>query len=102
MLNNITIYVILGLAGVCMVFFFVSRHFYKKYKTSSAEYYYLHSMYTALEINYKALQATIQAKKEVQDEKDKQLTEIASGSADDAIIRLQNRNNKRSDENSSS
>ena len=102
MLNEIAIYVILGLAGVCMVFFFAARHFYKKYKTSSTEHDYLQSMYTALEIHYKALQATAQAKKEVQDEKDKQLTEIASGSADDAIIRLQNRNNKRSDKNSSS
>ena len=102
MLNNLAIYVILGLAGVCMAFFFASRHFYKKYKTSSTEHNYLQSMYTALEIHYKALQATVQAKKEVQDEKDKQLTEIASGSADDAIIRLQNRNNKRSDKNSSS
>ena len=102
MLNNLAIYVILGLAGVCMAFFFSSRHFYKKYKTSSTEHNYLQGMYTALELHYKALQATVQAKKEVQDEKDKQLTEIASGSTDDAIIRLQNRNNKRSDENSSS
>ena len=102
MLNDLAIYVTLGLAGVCMVIFFAARYFYKKYKTSSTEYYHLHSMYTALEINYKTLQATVRAKKEVQDEKDKQLTEIASGSADDAIIRLQNRNNKRSDKNSSS
>lgn len=102
MLNELAIYVILGLAGVCMAFFFAARYFYKKHKTSSTEYDYLHSMYTALEIHYKALQATVQAKKEVQDEKDKQLTEIAIGSADDAIIRLQNRNNKRSDKNSSS
>ena len=102
MLSEIVIYVIASLAGVCTAFFFVARHFYKKYKTASTEYYYLHSMYNALETNYKALQATIQAKKEVQDEKDKQLADIASGSADDAIIRLQNRNNKRSDKNSSS
>lgn len=102
MLNEIAIYIVLVLAGVCMVIFFAARHFYKKYKTSSTEYDYLHSMYAALEIHYKALQATVQAKKEVQDEKDKQLTEIAVGSADDAIIRLQNRNNKRSDKNSSS
>lgn len=102
MLNELAMYVILGLAGVCMVIFFAARHFYKKYKTSSTEHAYLQSMYTALEIHYKALQATAQAKKEVQDEKDKQLTEIASGSADDVIIRLQNRNNKRSDKNSSS
>lgn len=102
MLNELAIYVILGLAGVCIVIFFAARHFYKKYKTSSTEYDYLQSMYTALEIHYKALQATIHAKKEVQDEKDKQLTEIALGSADDAIIRLQNRNNKRSNKNSSS
>ena len=102
MLNDITIYVILGLAGVCMTFFFFFLYFYNKYKTSSTEYYHLHSMYTVLEINYKDLQATVQAKKEVQDEKDKQLTKIASSSADDTIIRLQNRNNKRSDKNSSS
>ena len=102
MLSEIAIYVIASLAGVCTVLFFVARHFYKKYKTSSTEYYYLQSMYDALEINYKALQATVQAKKEVQDEKDKQLADIASGSADDAILRLQNRNNKRSDKNSSS
>lgn len=96
MLNNIAMYVIVGLVGVCMTLFFVAKHFYKKYKTASTEYYYLRSMYNSLELNYKALQETIQAKKEVQDEKDKQLAEIASGSADDAILRLQNRNNKRS------
>lgn len=102
MLNNIAIYVIVGLAGVCMALFFVAKHFYKKYKTASKEYYYLHSMYNSLETNYNALKGSMQAKKEVQDEKDKQLAEIASGSADDAILRLQNRNNKRSDQNSSS
>ena len=102
MLNNIAIYAIVGLAGVCVVLFFIAKHFYKKYKTASTDYYYLRSMYNSLELNYKALQEVIQAKKEVQDEKDKQLAEIASGSADDAIIRLQNRNNKRSNQNSSS
>lgn len=96
MLNNIAMYVIVGLVGVCVALFFVAKHFYKKYKTASTDYYYLRSMYNSLELNYKALQETIQAKKEVQDEKDKQLAEIASGSADDAILRLQNRNNKRS------
>ena len=102
MLNNIAIYAIVGLVGVCMALFFVTKHFYKKYKTAYTEYYYLRSMYNSLEINYKALQTSIQAKKEVQDEKDKQLAESASGSADDAILRLQNRNNKRSDQNSGS
>lgn len=102
MLNNIAIYVIIALIGICTALFFVAKHFYKKYKTTSTDYYYLRSMYNSLEINYKALQSAIQAKKEVQDEKDKQLAEIASGSADDAILRLQNRNNKRSDQNSSS
>ena len=102
MLNNIAIYAIVGLVGVCMVLFFVAKHFYKKYKTASTDYYYLRSMYNSLELNYKALQEAIQSKKEVQDEKDKQLAEIASGSADDAILRLQNRNNKRSNQNSSS
>ena len=102
MVNKLAIYVIAGLAGVCTALFFAAKHFYKKYKTESTEYYYLHSMYNALELNYKTLQATVQAKKEVQDEKDKQLADIASGSADDAIIRLQNRSNKRSDKNSSS
>ena len=100
MLNNIAIYVIVGLAGVCMALFFVAKHFYKTYKTASTDYYYLRSMYNSLELNYKALQEAIQAKKEVQDEKDKQRAEIASGSADDAILRLQNRNNKRSNQNS--
>lgn len=100
MLNNIAIYVIVGLVGVCMALFFVAKHFYKKHKTASTDYYYLRSMYNSLELNYKALQESIQAKKEVQDEKDKQLAEIASGSADDAILRLQNRNNKRSNQNS--
>lgn len=102
MLNNIAMYAIVGLVGVCMALFFVAKHFYKKYKTASTDYYYLRSMYNSLELNYKALQETIQAKKEVQDEKDKQLAEIASGSADDAILRLQNRNNKRSNQNSGS
>ena len=102
MLSKIAIYVIVGLVGVCVALFFVAKHFYKKYKTASTDYYYLRSMYNSLELNYKALQEVIQAKKEVQDEKDKQLAEIASGSADDAILRLQNRNNKRSDQNSGS
>lgn len=102
MLSKIAIYAIVGLASVCVVLFFVAKHFYKKHKTVSKEYYYLRSMYNALEGNYNALKASVQAKKEVQDEKDRQLTEIASGSADDAIVRLQNRNNKRSNENSSS
>ena len=102
MLNNIAIYAIVGLVGVCVALFFVAKHFYKKYKTASTDYYYLRSMYNSLELNYKALQEVIQAKKEVQDEKDKQLAEIASGSADDAILRLQNRNNKRSNQNSGS
>ena len=102
MLNNIAIYVIIALIGICIALFFVTKHFYKKYKTASTDYYYLRSMYNSLEINYKALQEAIQSKKEVQDEKDKQLAEIASGSADDAIIRLQNHNNKRSYKNSSS
>ena len=102
MLSKIAIYAIVGLVGVCVALFFVAKHFYKKYKTASTDYYYLRSMYNSLELNYKALQEAIQAKKEVQDEKDKQLAEIASGSADDAILRLQNRNNKRSDQNSGS
>lgn len=102
MLNNIAMYAIVGLVGVCVALFFVAKHFYKKYKTASTDYYYLRSMYNSLELNYKALQEAIQAKKEVQDEKDKQLAEIASGSADDAILRLQNRNNKRSNQNSGS
>lgn len=102
MLSKIAIYVIVGLAGVCVALFFVTRHFYKKYKTVSKDYYYLRSMYNALERSYNALKEAMQAKKEVQDEKDRQLEEIAGGSADDAILRLQNRNNKRSDENSSS
>ena len=102
MLNSIAIYIIVGLACICVGLFFVTKHFYKKYKTLSKEYYYLCSMYNALEGNYNTLKASVQAKKEVQDEKDRQLTEIASGSADDAIVRLQNRNNKRSNENSSS
>ena len=102
MLNNIAIYVIIALIGICIALFFVTKHFYKKYKTASTDYYYLRSMYNSLELNYKALQEAIQSKKEVQDEKDKQLAEIASGSADDAIIRLQNHNNKRSYKNSSS
>lgn len=96
MLSKIAIYVIVGLAGVCVTLFFVAKHFYKKHKTVFKEYYYLRSMYNALEGNYNTLKASVQAKKEVQDEKDRQLTEIASGSADDAIVRLQNRNNKRS------
>ena len=100
--NKIEVYAIVGLVIVCTVFFFVARYFYKKYKTASTEYYRLRNMYNALELNYKTLQATVQAKKEVQDEKDKQLADIASGSADDAIIRLQNRNNKRNNKNSSS
>lgn len=102
MLSKIAIYAIVGLVGVCVALFFVAKHFYKKYKTASTDYYYLRSMYNSLELNYKALQEAIQAKKEVQDEKDKQLAEIASGSADDAILRLQNRNNKRSNQNSGS
>ena len=102
MLSKIAIYAIVGLVGVCVALFFVAKHFYKKYKTASTDYYYLRSMYNSLELNYKALQEVIQAKKEVQDEKDKQLAEIASGSADDAILRLQNRNNKRSNQNSGS
>ena len=102
MLSKIAIYAIVGLAGVCVTLFFVAKHFYKKQKTVSKEYYYLRSTYNALEGNYNALKSSVQAKKEVQDEKDRQLTEIASGSADDAIVRLQNRNNKRSNENSSS
>lgn len=102
MLNSIAIYIIVGLAFICVGLFFVTKHFYKKHKTLSKEYYYLRSMYNALEGNYNTLKASVQAKKEVQDEKDKQLAEIASGSADDVILRLQNRNNKRSNENSSS
>lgn len=96
MLNNIILYVIIALVVLCIVFFFVARHFHKKYETTIIEYHCLHNKYTALERNYNTLQAAIQAKKEVQDEKDKKLTEIANGSADDAILRLQNRNNKRS------
>lgn len=99
--NKIEVYVIIGLVVVCTVLFFVSRYFYKKYKTASTEHYHLCSIYKSLETNYKALQATVQAKKEVQDEKDKQLADIASGSADDAIIRLQNRNSKRNKNSSS-
>ena len=102
MLSKIAIYVLVGLASICVVLFFVARHFYKKYKTETKEYYYLHSVYNALEGSYNALKESIYAKKEVQNEKDRQLAEIASSSADDAILRLQNRNNKRSDENSSS
>ena len=97
MLNNIMIYVIVALIGVCIACFFVARHFHKKYETTIIDYHCLQNKYTALERNYSTLQASIQAKKEVQDEKDKKLTEIANGSADDAILRLQNRNNKRSD-----
>lgn len=102
MLNNIVICIVVGLIGICTVLFFVTKHFYKKYKTTSTEYDYLRNRYNALEMNYNSLQASIQAKKEVQDEKDKKLAEIASGSADDAIARLQNRNNKRSNKNSRS
>ena len=101
MLSNIMIYVIVGLIGICAVFFFVAKHFYKKYKTTSTEYDYLRNKYNALEMNYNSLQASIQAKKEVQNEKDKKLTEIANGSVDDAISRLQNRNNKRSNNSNS-
>ena len=68
MLNNIAIYAIVGLVGVCTVLFFVAKHFYKKYKTEATEHYYLRSMYNSLEINYKALQEAIQSKKEAQDE----------------------------------
>lgn len=102
MLNNVMIYIIVGLAGICTALFFVAKHFYKKYKTASTEYEYLRNRHNALEINYNALQASIKAKKEVQNEKDKKLVDIANGSADDAIARLQNRNNKRSNKNSDS
>lgn len=102
MLNSIIVYIIVGLAGICMALFFVAKHFYKKYETASTEYDYLRNRYNALEINYNALQASIKAKKEVQNEKDKKLVDIANGSADDAIARLQNRNNKRSNKNSRS
>lgn len=101
MLNNITVYIIVGLIGICTILFFVAKHFYKKYETTSEEYDYLHNQYNSLEMNYKSLQASIQAKKEVQNEKDKKLTEIANSSADDAILRLQNRNNKRNKNSSS-
>lgn len=84
------------------VLFFVAKTFFiKKYETASTEYDYLRNRYNALEMNYNSLQASIQAKKEVQNEKDKKLTEIANGSADDAIARLQNRNNKRSNNSNS-
>ena len=102
MLNSIIIYIIVGLLGICMALFFVAKHFYKKSKTTSTEYEHLRNRYNALEINYNALQASIKAKKEVQNEKDKKLVDIANGSADDAIARLQNRNNKRSNKNSCS
>ena len=101
MLNNITVYTIVGLIGICTILFFVAKHFYKKYETTSAEHDYLRNQYNSLEMNYKSLQASIQAKKEVQNEKDKKLTEIANSSADDAILRLQNRNNKRNKNSSS-
>ena len=102
MLNNVIICVIVVLLGVCTALFFVAKHFYKKYETASTEYDYLRNRYNALELNYKTLEQSIQAKKEVQNEKDKKLTEIANGTVDDAILRLQNRNNKRSNKNSSS
>ena len=102
MLNDVIIYIIVGLVGICTVLFFVAKHFYKKYETASTEYDYLRNRYNALESNYNALQASIKAKKEVQNEKDKKLADIANSSADDAIVRLQNRNNKRSNKNSNS
>lgn len=102
MLNSVIICVIVGLIGVCVVFFFVAKHFYNKYKTTATEYDYLRNRYNALELNYKTLEQSIQAKKEVQNEKDQKLTEIANGSADDAIARLQNRNRKRSNKDSNS
>ena len=102
MLNNVIVCVIVGLVGICTALFFVAKHFYNKYKTSATEYDYLRNRYNALELNYKTLEQSIQAKKEVQNEKDKKLTEIANGTADDAIARLQNRNNKGNNKDSSS
>lgn len=102
MLNSVIICVIVGLIGVCVALFFVAKHFYSKYKTTATEYDYLRNRYNALESNYKTLEQSIQAKKEVQNEKDQKLTEIANGTADDAILRLQNRNRKGNNKNSSS
>ena len=102
MLNNIIICVIVGLVGICVIFFCVAKHYYNKYKTTNTEYDYLRNRYNALETNYKTLEQSIHAKKEVQDEKDKKLAEIASGSADDAILKLQNRNSKRNNKSSGS
>lgn len=102
MLSNIFICVVLVLVVIAAFLFIMTKHYHKKATTMSTEYDLLRNRYNALESNYNTLQATIKAKQEVKNEKDNALADIASGSVDDSIERLQNRNRKRNNKNGSS
>ena len=102
MVSKVFLCIVLGLLVLAAILFVVAKHYYKKCTTMDKEYDLLRNRYNALEINYNTLQATVTAKQEVQNEKDKALSDIANGSVDDSIERLQNRNNKNRNKHSGS
>lgn len=102
MLSKILICVVFIVIIIAAVLLFVAKYYKSKCSAINTKYELLNDRYNALENNYATLQASIKAKQEVENEKDKTLSDIASGSVDDSIKRLQNRNRKRNNENGGS
>ena len=78
------------------------QHYKEDSHYKTMEYNVLHNKYIALEEQYTAYVKSVTDKKKVKDETEQKLTDIANGSVDDSIMRLQNRKNNRRNKSSGS
>lgn len=87
----ITLVALLILAIIAILF---AKEYRQKYLDTSHRYEGLRNQYDALEMNYNNLVHLWQEKQRVHNETEKTLSDIANGSVDDSIKRLQNRKSR--------
>ena len=101
MLNNVIIGVIVALLVAIVALYCTAKHFYTKCKNTNTELERLRNKCAGLEEDNKALTFANQKKQELYDETVQKLNAINNGTADDAIAKLQNRNNRKGSKSSS-
>ena len=101
MLNNVIVCAIVVLLGAIVTLYCTTKHFYTKCKTTHTELERLRNKCSALEEDNKALTFANQQKQELYNETVQKLNAISNGTANDAIAKLQNRNNRKGSKSSS-
>ena len=94
MASNILMFISIVLLIAICAFSFYTSYVKQKYAKLYSDYEVLQNRYNSLEINYNTLERAYKAKQELHNETEQKLQDIADGSIDDSIERLQKRNRK--------